>query len=71
MHVKFIRGIIALLQIISDLFLAGSDTVNNMLKWVSFLLARYPEVAHKIHQEIDKTVPRSRLVSLADKPKCV
>ena len=59
----------ALMQTVNDLFGAGSDTVNNMLKWVAWCLARYPEVAKKLHEEIDSVVPRDRLVSLDDKPR--
>ncbi|KAA0190606.1 cytochrome P450 CYP3214A14 isoform 2 [Hyalella azteca] len=62
----FRRG--ALNQIVGDLFIAGSDTVNNMLKWVAYLLARYPEYATRMQQQIDAVVPRDRMVSLDDKP---
>lgn len=62
----FRRG--ALMQIINDLFSAGSDTVNNMIKWVVFLLARYPAIASRMQAEIDQHVAREKLVSLDDKP---
>ncbi|KAA0188385.1 Cytochrome P450 CYP3214A1 [Hyalella azteca] len=58
----------ALNQIVNDLFFAGSDTVNQMLKWMAFLLARYPEYATRMQQQIDAVVPRDRMVSLDDKP---
>lgn len=59
----------ALLQIINDLFGAGSDTVNFMLKWVAYLLARYPATATKLQKEIDDVVGRNMIVSIQDKPK--
>ncbi|XP_047739964.1 cytochrome P450 2L1 isoform X5 [Hyalella azteca] len=62
----FRRG--ALNQIVNDLFGAGSDTVYNMLKWVTYLLARYPEYATRMQQQIDAVVPRDRMVSLDYKP---
>ncbi|KAA0200340.1 Cytochrome P450 CYP3214A10, partial [Hyalella azteca] len=62
----FRRG--ALNQIVNDLFGAGSDTVNNQLKWMAYLLARYPEYATRMQQQIDAVVPRDRMVSLNDKP---
>ncbi|KAA0200339.1 Cytochrome P450 CYP3214A9 [Hyalella azteca] len=62
----FRRG--ALNQIVNDLFGAGSDTVNNQLKWMAYLLARYPEYATMMQQQIDAVVPRDRMVSLDDKP---
>jgi len=58
----------SLLQIINDLFGAGSDTVYHSLRWTVFLMARYPEIAKKVQQQIDENVPRSQLVSLDDKP---
>ncbi|KAA0190605.1 Cytochrome P450 CYP3214A12 [Hyalella azteca] len=61
----FRRG--ALNQIVNDLFFAGSDTVNNMMKWMAYLLARYPEYATRMQQQIDAVVPRDRMVSLDDK----
>lgn len=58
-----------LMATVADLFFAGSDTVNYMLKWVIFLFAKYPEVAQKLQNEIDSVVPRGQLVSLTDKPR--
>ncbi|KAF2359168.1 Cytochrome P450 [Trinorchestia longiramus] len=58
----------ALYQIVFDLFQTGSDTVNNMLKWVAFLLARYPDYRKRMQEQIDKVVPRDRMVSLDEKP---
>uniref|UniRef100_A0A2P2I2W4 Cytochrome P450 2L1-like n=1 Tax=Hirondellea gigas TaxID=1518452 RepID=A0A2P2I2W4_9CRUS len=58
----------ALLQIVNDLFDAGSDTINTTIKWVVYVLARYPQVTKKIQHEIDEVVPRDRMVSLQDKP---
>ncbi|XP_018006951.2 cytochrome P450 2L1-like [Hyalella azteca] len=58
----------ALNQIVNDLFGAGSDTVSHMLRWMAYLLARYPEYATRMQQQIDAVVPRDRMVSLDDKP---
>jgi len=58
----------SLLQIVSDLFGAGSDTVYNQLRWTVFLLAKYPDIAKQLQREIDEHVPRNQLVSLDDKP---
>ncbi|KAF2354401.1 Cytochrome P450 [Trinorchestia longiramus] len=59
----------ALYQIITDLFGAGSDTINNMLKWDAFLLARYPEYSKRMQEQIDEVVARDHMVSLDDKPR--
>ncbi|XP_018025045.1 cytochrome P450 2C15 [Hyalella azteca] len=50
------------------MFQAGSDTINNVLKWVVHLLARYPDVAKRMQDQIDSVVPRDAMVSLNDKP---
>ncbi|XP_072016397.1 cytochrome P450 2U1-like [Amphiura filiformis] len=50
------------------LFLAGTDTTSNTLKWASQYLVRYPKVQDRIHREIDTVVGRNRLPKLADKP---
>ena len=34
-------------------------------------MAKYPEVTQRLQRQIDKVVPRGRLVSLADKPRWV
>ena len=57
------------MQIISDMFNAGSDTVFHMMRWVVYLLARYPEVAARMQKEIDNTVERGQLVSLTQKTR--
>jgi cytochrome P450 family 2 subfamily K len=62
-------NIAGLMQVIADLFSAGSDTVSSSLKWVAFLLARYPDVAERLRQQIDDVVPRDETVSLLHKPK--
>ncbi|XP_072014942.1 cytochrome P450 2U1-like [Amphiura filiformis] len=50
------------------LFLAGSDTTSNTLRWGTQYLVRYPKVQDRIHREIDTVVGRNRLPKLADKP---
>ncbi|XP_072014960.1 cytochrome P450 2B5-like [Amphiura filiformis] len=50
------------------LFLAGTDTTSNTLRWGSQYLVRYPKVQDRIHHEIDTVVGRNRLPKLADKP---
>ncbi|XP_072015478.1 cytochrome P450 2B19-like [Amphiura filiformis] len=49
------------------LFLAGTDTTSNTLRWGSQYLVRYPKVQDRIHREIDTVVGRNRLPKLADK----
>jgi len=63
----FSRG--ALSQIVHDLFGAGSDTVSNMLRWVVYLMAKFPDVTERLQKAIDEIVPKGQLVSLHDKPR--
>ncbi|MPR34576.1 cytochrome P450 [Salmonirosea aquatica] len=36
---------------VTTIFMAGHETTANALSWALYLLARYPEVAHKIREE--------------------
>ena len=58
-----------LIQIVNDMFGAGSDTVANMLRWVVYLMARYPEVTQAAQRQIDDVVPKGQFVCLADKTR--
>ena len=64
----FFYIITALYQIISDLFAAGSDTVTNMLRWVVFYMAKYPEMARRAQKDIDEVVG-DQMVSILDKSR--
>ncbi|XP_072015657.1 cytochrome P450 2G1-like [Amphiura filiformis] len=50
------------------LFLAGTDTNSNTLRFGTQYLVRYPKVQDRIHREIDTIVGRNRLPTLNDKP---
>ena len=60
---------LALQQIVSDLFGAGSDTVSNTLKWVVNYMVTYPYKMRLCQEQIDNVVPTDRLVSLEDRVK--
>ncbi len=49
------------------LFLAGTDTTSNTLRWGSQYLVRYPKIQDRLHREIDEVVGRNRLPKLADR----
>jgi len=59
----------SLMQIVNDLFDAGSDTVSNMLRWVVYLMAKFPDVTERLQQQIDDVVPTGQMVSLTDKKR--
>ncbi|XP_063611208.1 cytochrome P450 2L1-like [Penaeus indicus] len=58
-----------LMRIIFDLFAAGFDTTANTLRWIILYMARYPEVQHRVQQQIDEVVPRDTLPSYQHKSR--
>ncbi|RXG58920.1 cytochrome P450 2L1 [Armadillidium vulgare] len=58
-----------LLYCLSDMFSAGSETTASTFRWTVLYLTKYPEVQKKVHEEIDKALPRDRLPTLLDKDK--
>lgn len=51
------------------MFSAGSETTASTFRWTVLYLTKYPEVQKKVHEEIDKALPRDRLPTLLDKDK--
>jgi len=57
------------LQILmTDMFLAGSDTTAGTMRWLILHMALYPEVQRKIHAEMDEVVGQ-QAPTLADKQR--
>ena len=52
------------------LFLAGHETTANALTWTFYLLAQHPEVAHRLHAELEQVLA-GRLPTAADYPSLV
>ncbi|XP_041646826.1 cytochrome P450 2J6-like [Cheilinus undulatus] len=52
-----------------DLFLAGTDTTSTTLLWALVFLINNPEIQEKVQGEIDDVVGRTRLPTMADRPK--
>jgi len=55
-----------LVQIMSDIFSAGLETVTSTIEWSILFLILNPECQDKIQNEIDKVIGRSRLPQLED-----
>ena len=54
-------------HLITDLFLAGSETTFSTLRWAILYMAAYPDVQEKVHQELVAVVGANRLPSMGDK----
>ncbi|XP_072035682.1 steroid 17-alpha-hydroxylase/17,20 lyase-like [Amphiura filiformis] len=56
-----------LLQTVSDLFQAGTDTTTTTLHWAVALMAQHPEIQQKVAEEVDRVVGRDRPPSVEDR----
>lgn len=52
------------------IFLAGHETITNVMSWFWYLLTQHPEAQRKLQQEVDEVLA-GRLASYEDLPKLV
>lgn len=62
------RGLENMNSLLSDLFVAGSDTTTNTLNWTIFYLAKDLAKQRRLQNEIDTVIGQDREPSLQDKP---
>ncbi|KAK7085939.1 hypothetical protein SK128_008549 [Halocaridina rubra] len=55
-----------LVQVMTDMFSAGEETVKTCLLWSLLYLLHYPHIAKKVQEELDAIVGRSRMPCLDD-----
>ncbi|XP_013391064.1 cytochrome P450 2J6-like [Lingula anatina] len=56
-------------RIIIDLYLAGTDTTSNTLRWSLIHMVNHPDVQKRVQQEIDQVVGQSRVAKMEDKAR--
>ena len=59
----------AMINTMSDLFLAGSETTSSSLVWAIFYLVHHTEVQAKVHQELDRVLDSTHEVCLEDQER--
>uniref|UniRef100_A0A1I8H373 ANK_REP_REGION domain-containing protein n=1 Tax=Macrostomum lignano TaxID=282301 RepID=A0A1I8H373_9PLAT len=52
---------------VADLFIAGTDTTSNTLRWALLLMLRQPEAARLVREEIRREIGDHRLPGLQDR----
>ena len=57
------------IQNIVDLYIAGTFTTTNMLRFVILIMVWYPDKKRKCQEEIDRVVGKNNLVSVTDRMK--
>ncbi|CAI9603220.1 unnamed protein product [Staurois parvus] len=59
----------SLARTIQNLLFGGTETVSTNLRYGFLVLMKYPEVAEKMQEEIDRVVGRDRFPCIADRSK--
>ncbi|XP_013390967.1 cytochrome P450 2J6 [Lingula anatina] len=56
-------------RIIVDLYLAGTDTTANTLRWSLVHMVNHPDVQKRVQQEIDQVIGQDRVAKMEDKER--
>ncbi|XP_049785972.1 methyl farnesoate epoxidase-like [Schistocerca cancellata] len=60
-----------LLMLLYDMFVAGSETTSNSLRFAFLMMLRYPDVQERVYKEIKEAVGNDKLPTLEDKDRLV
>lgn len=63
------RGKENMMSFVSDMIIAGTETVSTVLSWILPILMRHPDKQDKVQKEIDKVIGPNRLPLLIDRPQ--
>ncbi|KFQ29508.1 Cytochrome P450 2J6, partial [Merops nubicus] len=58
-----------LIQVIFDLFLAGTETTATTLRWALLYMVAYPAIQEKVQKELDAVLGSSHLICYEDRKK--
>ncbi|XP_066460298.1 cytochrome P450 2J2-like [Eleutherodactylus coqui] len=58
-----------LLQVVIDLFTAGTETTATTLQWAILLMLAYPDIQEKIHKELDEVLQDSSATTYEDRKR--
>jgi len=59
------------ITLMDDLFLAGSETTSNTIRWFVLYMATWPDIQKRIHDLMDEHVPKGKLPSMDDRENLV
>ncbi|CAH2285540.1 cytochrome P450 2D17 [Pelobates cultripes] len=57
---------LSLMCTISDLFIGGTETTSNTLRWALLMMLLHPHIQCRVHEEIDKVIGSNRIPSVED-----
>ena len=58
-----------LVRVIIDLFIAGTDTTANTLRWALIYMSIYPQEQRRLQSQLDEVLGRERLPNMADRQR--
>ncbi|XP_029472809.1 cytochrome P450 2J2-like [Rhinatrema bivittatum] len=58
-----------MIQVVHDLFLAGSETTTTTLRWAVLYMVKYPEIQEKVQKELDAVLGSSHIICYEDRKR--